>query len=87
MDLSTAVFAHFLFAVSRAASTGAHGPVTNGSDSNTKDVVRRSMGGTYVRDRRLRVPQVLNYPSHVDSKGSVPAYALLVMPPNARPAF
>jgi hypothetical protein len=88
MDISTAVFAHYSVAIVPTHQRNADDSVTEGpddpdQDDNTKHLVRYTRGDTYVCDRQLRAPRVLNHLSGVDSQGLMYAYARSIMPANA----
>ena len=92
MDISTAVFVYGSFVVARVDQGNEHdsateGPDDPGKDDDAGDIFRHSIGDTYVRGRQFRAPQVLTHLSHIDSKGSMLAYAQSIMLANLRHTF
>ena len=72
MEISIATFAHGSFKVTRGdMQDSAANWSVDPKDCNIKDLVKRSVGDTYVREYQLRVPHVLNQLSRVDSKYSI----------------
>ena len=87
MDVSTALFTHYLVEIvtadQNAKDSAVPGPVNPGGNNDTRALPLYNRGRILVRDRQFRVPRVLNHFSRTNSRGSMTTYAQSTIPVNA----